>query len=211
MKRINEIPLWENFFTFLNVPHMDNKERLLASMLLFKHGERILYEPSLNFLESDLESFAVMIKENFSDKWEKDFNALNLEYDILYSNRVIYDEDISEETTSTGKQVSVNQGKENQNSRAKDDNAKNAFDDVSSNSPVFSSSGENKRETETRMNEETQDDMTGNSTIKKGYVKKYSNGSNGATAIENDIASRKTRYIELVLKDIVNYIALSVY
>ena len=76
---------------------------------------------------------------------------------------------------------------------------------------MYSSTANSKHDTTNRTDEETTGNLAGNVKRKKGYIKKYSNGADGAVSIEKEIATRRTRYIELVLRDIVDYITLSIY
>lgn len=215
MKKIKEINNYTSLITYIDVPHLSDLDITPAELsyfLKFKYGERIIYQEVENTLGTSDEQFlGKMIKTSFQSKWEQNYKALTAEYEVLYSNSVVYNETQDTDTSGTSNHSSTSS--ENAQGGSSNDiiSKVTAFDSTSD----YDDDTKNVESTSHNSSTSNQEsiDSTNNTVVnyKRGYTKQYSNGLDGATAIEKDISTRKSKYIDIVLNDIINQITLSIF
>lgn len=213
--KIKEMTDYTSLITSINIPHLEElniSPSELSFFLKFRYGERHLLKEVADILHTPDETYlGKLIQATYNPKWEQNFKALTSEYEVLYSNRVVYDEtrdsDQSDTATHTSSQTGSNTGNSSNDVTSK----VTAFDSVSD----YDDNTKNLETTSHTASTTNQEniDSVNNSVVnyKRGYTKQYSNGLDGATAIEKDIAIRKSKYIEIVLHDIVNHVSLSIF
>lgn len=215
MKKIKEINNYASLINYIDIPHLSDLDitpNEISYFLRFKYGERILYEEVEKTLGTPDEQFlGKMIKTTFNSKWNQNYKALTSEYEVLYSNSVVYNETQDTDTTGTANHSSTS-SENAQGGSSNDITSKVTAFDSTSDYDDDSKNVESTSHTSTTSNQESID--SSNNTVvnyKRGYTKQYSNGLDGATAIEKDISTRKSKYIDIVLNDIINQITLAIF
>lgn len=215
MKKIKEINNYNDLLTSIDIPHLSDlglTVEELSFTLKFKYGERILSNEVESVLgTSDLTYLGKMIKANFNSKWNQNYKALSSEYEVLYSNRVVYDE--TQDTDTSGTSTHATTSSENETHDMSNDvtskvTAFDSMDNYDDDTKNVETSSHN-----SIVNNQESVDSSNNSVInyKRGYTKQYSNGLDGASAIEKDINTRKSKYLDIILSDIVNFISLAIF
>lgn len=213
--KLKELGELKELVTAIQIPFSESfglTDDEIAFTLKFKYGERTLLNEVMEAASSgQLSLLGKMLHSEYAAKWQQNYKALTSEYDVLNSSTVIYDETSDSASTASLKNTSTSEDKEEHKSNQNLTSQITAFD-----SPADYDNDTHNAEDSSSTSSTTSSDVsdsTNNSNVssKKGYVKKYSNGLDGASAIERDISTRKSKYLEIVTSDIINYITLLIY
>lgn len=213
--KLKELEKLKELVTAIQIPNSETfnlNDDEIAFTLKFKYGVRtLLKEVCEAALSNQLDLLGKMIHSEYGAKWQQNYKALTSEYDVLNSSTVIYDETSDSESTASMKNTSTSEDNEEHKSNQNLTSQITAFDSPADYDNDTHNAEDSSSTSSTRSNDTS--DSTNNSNIssKKGYVKKYSNGLDGASAIEKDISTRKSKYLDIVTSDIINYITLLIY